>query len=551
MKLAARLLLVFGSLSAVSMGGLGVVVRMQLIRQQTSRFGVEVSRTCELVRREVEREAERDARLIENTCSAGELVDRVAVELSRGTLAANRTRFALLVPESQRAFGLDGLVLATAGGDVVGASPRALGQVPPAEVDAWLHAAPLPRGFELRHEADQDRTLVRCSKGSGVHRVGLLGLRDVSATARRLEKELVASIRLGQAALRASPPNVTSARCALEDGAGHELPIAVDRSREELDRAIADLDRVVVVSTLAAVSMALLLAIVLARTLGKPLAQLAVEARRVKTGDAKPLRVVGSGEVRELVQAFDTMLTDLAEARSRLAAASRVAAWREVAKRVAHEIKNPLAPIRAAVETLRRLWSRKDPAFDEYFDEASRTVLDEVHRISHIVGEFTRFARLPPPAPRAMDLAEVVRSVVALHEHAHPKVRVVGPPADVSVPCEADRDQVVQVLTNLVQNACDSVMSVGGGRVVVEVGEGGSNVRATVKDDGAGLDEEMLARLFEPYATSKEHGTGLGLAISQRIAHEHGGDLRYVGPLGARGAVFELMLPQRSGGVLP
>ena len=93
------------------------------------------------------------------------------------------------------------------------------------------------------------------------------------------------------------------------------------------------------------------------------------------------------------------MLVDLEATRRRLAATSRVAAWREVARRVAHEIKNPLAPIRAAVETLRRLRAREDPEFDAYFDEATRTVLDEVARIAGIVTEFTRFARLPPPRP--------------------------------------------------------------------------------------------------------------------------------------------------------
>lgn len=550
MRLGARLVLVFGGLAAVSMAGLGATLRYERESAETARFGREVARACEHVRAEVERDATRDRLLVENSCSSGELVDRVALAANRGDLPQSRTRFSQLVPEARRAFALDELVLGLKGGDIIGADPRDVSLLPAAAVDGLLSAPVSTRGFELRLEGEL-ATVVRCTKGSGAHVVGLVGIRHIAVTTRRLESELGLGIRLGPAAANSAPAEVASARCVLDDAAGHRLDIAVDRSKGELLQAIANLDRAVLAATLGAVGMALLLAVILARSLGRPLAQLAIEARKVKTGDAKPLRVVGSGEVRELVLAFDTMLNDLAEARTRLAAASRLAAWREVAKRVAHEVKNPLAPIRAAVETLRRLRARNDPAFDEYFDEASRTVLDEVHRISTIVTEFTRFARLPPPHPKPMDLAETVRSVASLHEHTHPKVKIVAPKAHEAVQVEADRDQVVQILTNLVQNACDSVASGGGGSVMLEVLDGAPLARVVVRDDGAGMDAGFEERLFVPYATTKETGTGLGLAISQRIAHEHGGDLRYVGPsAGGRGAVFELTLPKHFGGPL-
>lgn len=550
MRLGARLVLVFGGLAAVSMAGLGATVRYERQSAETARFAREVARACDHIRAEVERDAVRDRLLVENSCKSGELVDRVAIAVSRGDLAMNRTRFSQLVPENRAAFGLDELLLGLKGGDIVGADPREVSLLPPAAVDRLFTSPPAPRGFELRTVGEL-ATVVRCTKSAGSHVIGLIGTRHVAATSHRLENELGVGIRLGAAAANPAPPEVASATCVLDDGAGHSLTIAVDRSKSELQLAIANLSRAVLAATLVAVGMALLLAVILARSLGRPLAQLAIEARKVKSGDAKPLRVAGSGEVRELVLAFDTMLNDLAEARTRLAAASRLAAWREVAKRVAHEVKNPLAPIRAAVETLRRLRARQDPAFDEYFDEASRTVLDEVHRISTIVTEFTRFARLPPPHPKAMDVAEVVRSVVSLHEHTHPKVKLIAPKSSTVVTVEADRDQVVQILTNLVQNACDATASNGGGNVALEVLDGDPMVKVIVRDDGAGLAPGFEERLFVPYATTKESGTGLGLAISQRIAHEHGGDLRYVGAApGARGATFELTLPKRFGGPL-
>jgi nitrogen fixation/metabolism regulation signal transduction histidine kinase len=258
----------------------------------------------------------------------------------------------------------------------------------------------------------------------------------------------------------------------------------------------------------------------------------------VASGEARPVRVRGAGEIAELAQAFDDMLDDLAAMRRRLAATTRVAAWREVARRVAHEVKNPLAPIRAAVETLRRLRARNDPEFDAYFDEATRTVL------ANIVTEFTRFARLPAPHPQEVDVVDLARQVVRLHE-AGIKARLEVVVERVPPVVRADRDQMVQVLTNLVQNALDAVQDQGErGEVKVAVGsEGTATVTVTVSDNGPGIAPEIAARLFEPYATTKRHGTGLGLAIAQRIAIEHNGELSSVRSAPPGGAVFRLVLP--------
>ncbi len=252
---------------------------------------------------------------------------------------------------------------------------------------------------------------------------------------------------------------------------------------------------------------------------------------------------------------------DAERERSRMAETERIAARRDVARRVAHEIKNPLAPIRAAVETLRRLRARDDPAFDDYFDEATRTVLDEVRRISDIVTKFTELERLPAPTLADVELVEVAEQVAVLHQNAldgrtakrgpsGERLRRVEVSAEGPVVARADRDQLVQLLTNLVQNGLDAALAVRDDpRVVVTVEtiaeEGRMRARVVVRDNGPGVAEAQLARLFEPYATTKEGGTGLGLAIARRIALEHGGDLTYrTGQKG--GAVFELSLPLRS-----
>jgi nitrogen fixation/metabolism regulation signal transduction histidine kinase len=332
------------------------------------------------------------------------------------------------------------------------------------------------------------------------------------------------------------------ASCNLVDAAGASVPIVVTKSKAELDAKLARIDEAVLYATIASTGIALLLAALVARRLGRPIEVLATEARKVATEQAQPLRAKGSGEIAELGAAFDKMLEDLAATRRRLAATNRIAAWREVARRVAHEVKNPLAPIRAAVETLRRLRARNDPAFDEYFDEATRTVLDEVHRISNIVTEFTRFARLPPPRPQVVDVEDVVKHVLQLHRADAKGAALAFEVRRTPPRVRADRDQVVQVLTNLVQNALDAVRDRPGAAVTVTLDGDAERAVVAVADNGPGIATEIAARLFEPYATTKAHGTGLGLAIAQRIAVEHGGELAYVGRSPAGGALFRLIL---------
>jgi signal transduction histidine kinase len=278
---------------------------------------------------------------------------------------------------------------------------------------------------------------------------------------------------------------------------------------------------------------------VLAARITRPLEALREAAARVAGGDLSArVEQRAGGEVGELVQAFNSMTRELALGRARLAQAERVAAWREVARRLAHEIKNPLTPIAMSVETLRDACGRAD--FPEIFDEGTRTIAEEVRRLKRIVDEFSRFARLPAPDRAPVTPEELVASVLALFP---------APPAGVTVerliepglpPVLADRDQVLQVLLNLVQNALDAMPA--GGALRLSARRAGGEVAFAVADSGHGIAPADLARVFEPYFTTKEGGTGLGLAIAQRIAEEHGGRIEAESEPAA-GATFTLRLP--------
>jgi signal transduction histidine kinase len=556
-RLAPRLILSMGFLAAASSAGLGLALREDRRRDETARFDSEVRSACVRVASEVARQAEGDRKLVAGACQAGELVDRALVAIDSGELDERRLALAALVPKEREAFDLDELMLVTDSGDILGADPRALLGTSRASLDESLRGD--PSRWLLRTSAEPSivaRCVRRARAGQGV---GLVGARRLTPLLERFGTTAGVGVSLAEAK---DSPGTAQARCSVADPAGTSSAITVTKSKAALDANLAHIDRTILLAAIASTGVALLLAVLLARSVGRPIEELAREARKVAADEARPLRVRGSGEVAELAQAFDRMLDDLGATRRRLAAASRIAAWREVARRVAHEVKNPLAPIRAAVETLRRLRARNDPAFEDYFDEATRTVLDEVHRISDIVTEFTRFARLPAPRPQEVDLDEVVRHVVQLHRPAPgedaepaqgaarstPEVRIqhVGPRALPHI--RADRDQIVQVLTNLVQNALDAVKEHGGEITVAVAAEGTSHVAVAVSDDGDGVPAEMAARLFEPYATTKAKGTGLGLAIAQRIAIEHNGELAYLGPASAAagrpvGARFRLVLP--------
>ncbi len=537
MRLAPRLVIAFSAVAVLCVGGLGAALREDRRARETSRFDEEVKSACTRVADEISRQAERDQKLVKGACQSGALADRALIAIESGDLADRRVALATLVPAEREAFDLDELMLVTDRGEVLGADPRALFSRSRDEV-----AARLPKEkptFQIVPK--QVAIAVGCTKAHGSRSASLLGVRKVEPLLSRVARTANVTAVLGTGV----PSSATQATavCSVADASGNKLNIAVSTSKAALTEQLRRLDETILYAALIALGFALVVAFILARSLGRPLSQLASEARKVALGEAKPIASQGSGEVAELVVAYNRMIDDLQSARRRLAFMSRVAAWREVAKRVAHEVKNPLAPIRAAVETLRRLRARQDPAFDGYFDEATSTVLAEVHRISTIVTEFSQFARLPRPSLSQVDIAEVAKHALVLNEAAAPnaKFELRLPPSMPLV--KADRDQLVQVLLNLITNAIDATRERPSPQIAIQVERcGAERFRITVSDNGSGIAESIGARLFEPHVTTKPHGTGLGLAIARRIAVEHGGDL-WLASTDAKGSKFVLELP--------
>jgi two-component system nitrogen regulation sensor histidine kinase NtrY len=232
-----------------------------------------------------------------------------------------------------------------------------------------------------------------------------------------------------------------------------------------------------------------------------------------------------------------------------LVLAQRTSAWADIARRIAHEIKNPLTPIQLSAERLRRKYGKsiaEDPAV---FEQCTETIVRQVDDIKRMVDEFSRFARMPKAVVADEDVADTVRQVVFLLRVAHPDIDFDVELEAESMPARFDRRLISQALTNIIKNATEAIAAVPPGelergRIVVRAQRDGRDIIIDVMDNGIGLPKENRARLLEPYVTTREKGTGLGLAIVGRILEEHGGrlELRDASEkiAGARGAWMQL-----------
>jgi two-component system, NtrC family, nitrogen regulation sensor histidine kinase NtrY len=232
-----------------------------------------------------------------------------------------------------------------------------------------------------------------------------------------------------------------------------------------------------------------------------------------------------------------------------LVLAQRSSAWADIARRIAHEIKNPLTPIQLSAERLRRKYAKLITEDTAVFEQCTDTIVRQVDDIKRMVDEFSRFARMPKPVIADEDVADTVRQVVFLLRVGHPDIDFDVQLATETMPARFDRRLISQALTNIVKNATEAIGAVppahlGRGRIVVSARRDDKEAVIDVLDNGIGLPKENRARLLEPYVTTREKGTGLGLAIVGRILEEHGGriELRDAGDKipGARGAWMQL-----------
>jgi signal transduction histidine kinase len=288
---------------------------------------------------------------------------------------------------------------------------------------------------------------------------------------------------------------------------------------------------------------AVLASLWIAARISRPIEELARAAGQVAGGDWETrVDIRTMDEVGALARSFNNMTRQLAEQRDRLVQTERVAAWRELARRLAHELKNPLMPLQITVENMVRAKKLPKKQFDEVFKESTATLEAEIENLKTIVGRFSDFSKLPKPQALEMDAREAVRRVVKLYgpaleeKHIELGTAISAEP----LPILGDSELLHRALSNLVLNAMDAMPE--GGTLTVSAVRAREMVRISVADTGAGLTPEECERLFTPYYTTKQHGTGLGLAIVQSVIADHNGTIAVENVEGG-GARFVIGLP--------
>ncbi len=294
----------------------------------------------------------------------------------------------------------------------------------------------------------------------------------------------------------------------------------------------------------AGIFVAVLASLWFAARVTRPVVSLAEAARRVAAGDLNAkVEVESSDELGELAAAFNRMTEDLVQQKDRTLQAERVAAWRELARRLAHELKNPLFPLQVTVENLVRAKQKSPEMFEEVFHEGTATLLAEINNLKTIIGRFSEFSKMPQPQRRPTHVNDVVRSVLRVFQaqlQEKNQIAVRTTLAEALPEISADPELLHRALQNLVLNAIDALPQ--GGELAIRTRNLGDRIELSVSDTGSGLTQEECGRLFTPYYTTKQHGTGLGLAIVQSVVSDHGGKIS-VESTKEKGTTFRIELP--------
>ncbi|HET8542837.1 MAG TPA: ATP-binding protein [Anaeromyxobacter sp.] len=327
-----------------------------------------------------------------------------------------------------------------------------------------------------------------------------------------------------------------------------ELVQGVDALRAEVRRSYV---RSFGVFLAGIAALAAAFGILIARRITRRVSSLVAAVRRLARGDLDVQVDPGRAhdEVAGLIHAFNAMVREVRESRDRIVYLEKISGWQEVARRLAHEIKNPLTPLKLAFQQLEARWRASevrelDPAFGERLAEAGEVVRDEIGTLQRLVDEFSGFAKLPEVKPEPADLGEFVEDFLRTSPDVGESADVEVVKASPATPVALDRALMRRVLANLCANAVEASRPA---RARLHLGVARTRDRAvlTVADEGPGIDRAARDRIFDPYYTTKKTGTGLGLAIVKKIVLQHGGEIQ-AGDRPGGGASFSLALPLRA-----
>jgi two-component system nitrogen regulation sensor histidine kinase NtrY len=428
----------------------------------------------------------------------------------------------------------------------------------------FLADLPTPAGVEAYlYSSDGAADGPSASTQSSFDPKRLLGVNGAVANAARYQPLMDAARRTGQQSSSIvylsdrRDESVSATVLPLKSDAGQVMAVlVVVASRRQMVEAQQHIRAIAYGVAATGILLAIGCSVWIAGRVSRPIEELARAAEEVAQGNWDTrVDARGRDEVGTLARSFNHMTGELTAQREKLIQSERVAAWRELARRLAHELKNPLFPLQLTVENLVHARGLPEEEFDEVFRESTRTLSMEIANLKTIIGRFSDFSKMPKPHLERMDAAEAITRVALLY---FPWKGTAAEECDVNstgeqkIDCcmvldtsplqiDADPEMLHRALSNLVLNAMDAMPD--GGKLTLSARSLDDRVEIRVADTGEGLTPEECERLFTPYYTTKQHGTGLGLAIVQSVVADHAGTISVESQPGG-GAVFVLLFPK-------
>jgi nitrogen fixation/metabolism regulation signal transduction histidine kinase len=469
------------------------------------------------------------SRAVDTSLGLG-LNDEIAAQLERG-LAAQRAHIES-IKEAQR-LRLERL-----------ADSRAL-----AAATAGSDEAEVRRVLESLAEADPSLRALRLS-GSSSRTVEIVAVAELTGPPARIVTRQVPAVIGPYDSLEAEFA-VDADLVAAYERAGRDVETyraLMKAPPAYLGRAFISVYLLLIGGTVAA---SIGLGVVWTRRHARRIHRLAAATTRVAAGDlAVHVEPGARDEVGELVERFNAMVGELAHNRSRIEYLQKISAWQEMARRLAHEIKNPLTPIHLAAQQLRGKYGGDDERFSRLLEQSTEIIEEEVETLRRLTADFSAFARLPRVEPEPVDLGEFLDECAATFSHTgeHGEVGIAWTVEHRPLPVRIDRTMFKRVLDNLVRNAAEALREAATADPRIRIaarrtGKGrDAAVELRIADNGPGIPAQQQAAIFEPYFTTKSEGTGLGLAIAKKIVLEHEGAIRLETPPGG-GSEFVIDLP--------
>ena len=284
------------------------------------------------------------------------------------------------------------------------------------------------------------------------------------------------------------------------------------------------------------------MAVLISDQITRPLKLIRQKFSEIKLGKKNEQIVYqGKDEIAGLVDEYNRMVKELVKSVEMLSKSERESAWREMAKQIAHEIKNPLTPMKLSVQHLQRSWKDNRENFDESLEKVSRTLIEQIDNLSFIASEFSNFAKMPKAYNEEINLVDKIRSTLNLFSNTDNVDFIFGHESD-TVIVFADKEQLSRVFINLIKNAIQSIPDNRKGRLGINLVMGEKLVRISITDNGKGIPEELQNKLFTPSFTTKTSGMGLGLTIVKNIIESFGGNITFKTKVN-HGTTFTIELP--------